>query len=128
MARLQNAHNDDIDAVKVRPAHLRELLDLLDAGTISSKLAKDVFEKMYASGDSPAGIVEAAGLTQISGEDELAAVIDGVVAAHAQAVEDYRGGKQESLKFLVGQVMRATKGRANPELANELLLRHLDGG
>ncbi|MSQ61198.1 MAG: Asp-tRNA(Asn)/Glu-tRNA(Gln) amidotransferase subunit GatB [Dehalococcoidia bacterium] len=127
LARLQNAHGDEIEAVKVRPQHIRELVAVIEGGAISGTQAKDVFQKMYDTGEAPGAIVEAAGLSQISGTDELAAIVAQILAAHPQPVADYRAGKQEAIKFLVGQVMRATKGRANPESAGALLRDTLGG-
>ena len=121
LAHLQNAHSDEIESIKVRPQHIRELIAIIEGGAISGAMAKDVFETMYRTGEAPKAIVEAAGLSQISGTDELAAIIAGIVAANPRPVADYRAGKQEAIKFLVGQIMRATKGRANPELATTLL-------
>ena len=127
MARLMHESGDGIETVKITPAQVAELVRMIDAGTISNKLAKGVFESMYASGDDPKAIVEASGETQISDSDELSGVVREVVEAQPQAVEDYRAGKQEALKFLMGQVMKATRGRANPSLVTEILKSILDG-
>jgi aspartyl-tRNA(Asn)/glutamyl-tRNA(Gln) amidotransferase subunit B len=86
-----------------------------------------VSEGMFQTGKSAHQIVEEAELTQISASDQLAAVVEKVLAANAKAVRDYQSGKQEALRFLVGQVMRETRGRANPDLANEILRQKLAG-
>jgi aspartyl-tRNA(Asn)/glutamyl-tRNA(Gln) amidotransferase subunit B len=127
-AGLLNAHKLEIDQSKVTPQALAELIDLLDSATISSKIAKTVFEEMFQSGRSPKEIVQERGLVQITAADEIEAAVDAALAANPNAAADYRAGKQEALKFLVGQVMRETKGRANPALVNELLLHKLKQG
>ena len=80
---------------------------------------------MFETGRRPKEIVEAAGLVQITASDEIAAAVERVLAGHAKAAEDYRGGKEEALKFLIGQVMRETRGRANPAIVNQLLKEKL---
>ena len=121
LARLMNHAGESMQAVKIRPEHLAELVSLIEAGTISNKLAKSTIESMYETGKPPRQIVEESGQTQISGAEALRAVVAKVLAEQPQAVADYRAGKEESLKYLVGQVMRATRGRANPQEAT----RHL---
>jgi aspartyl-tRNA(Asn)/glutamyl-tRNA(Gln) amidotransferase subunit B len=128
-ARLLNAAGLEVSDALVRPEHLAEMLDMVDSGLISGKIAKTVFEEMFRSGKPPRQIVDEASLTQISASDELAAVVERVVAENAQAVRDYQSGKGEALGFLVGQVMRETGGRANPGLVNQLLRQKLvEGG
>ena len=126
LARLMHERGDALDTIRAQPLHLAELVQLIDDGTISNKIAKSVFETMYETGDAPKTIVETSGQTQISGDDALTPVIAEVIAEHASAVDDYRAGKDEALKFLVGMVMKATKGRANPQDANRLLLDALE--
>ncbi|MEE9276953.1 MAG: Asp-tRNA(Asn)/Glu-tRNA(Gln) amidotransferase subunit GatB [Dehalococcoidia bacterium] len=128
MARLMNDAGHALEEVKIEPAQIGALVRLIDDGTISTKLAKGVFETMYASGKDPQSIVAESGQTQISDESELRSVVTGVVSEQGAAVEDYRAGKEEALKFLVGQVMKATRGRANPQLANRILREILDAG
>jgi aspartyl-tRNA(Asn)/glutamyl-tRNA(Gln) amidotransferase subunit B len=125
LAHLLREHNQDLDAVKIRPEQIAELVVLQEEGTISSKIAKTVFEEMFQSGRSPRAIVEASGLTQISGTDELTATVTKVIAANPKAVADYRNGKQEAVRYLMGQVMRETRGRANPESVQAILLDKL---
>ena len=123
LSRLLNAAYVELDSpeIKVTPQHLAELLDLLEKKSITGTVAKDVFEESFQTGSSPAQIVQEQGLTQISQADEMAPIIEEVIAGNAQAVKDYLGGKETAVKFLVGQVMKATKGRANPDMVQELL-------
>ena len=104
---------------------LGALLRLIDDGTLSGKLAKEVFAKMFADGRGAAEIVEAEGLRQISDSGELGKIIDEILAANAKQVEIYRGGKTGVLGFFVGQVMKATRGQADPKAVNELLRKAL---
>jgi aspartyl-tRNA(Asn)/glutamyl-tRNA(Gln) amidotransferase subunit B len=107
----------------VEPERLGQLLDLLAAGTVSATAAKDVLAEMFTSEASPATIVERKGLAQISDTGELEAVVERVVAANPDLAEKFRGGKRGVLGALVGQVMRETRGRANPKLVSDLLER-----
>ena len=126
LVRIQNERGESLDDLKPTPAHFGQLIALIDAGTISSKLAKDVFESMYESGKDPTSIVAESGQTQISDADELKTIVKQVIGEQPAAVQDYRDGKDTAIKFLVGQVMRATRGRANPKTATELLQSTLD--
>jgi aspartyl-tRNA(Asn)/glutamyl-tRNA(Gln) amidotransferase subunit B len=114
--------------VSLRPEALAGLITLVDKGTISNALAKDVFAKMYDSGRSAADIVEAEGLAQNNDEDALVAIIRDVIARNADAAAQFRAGQQKTFGFLVGQVMKGSGGKANPKLANELLRRELQQG
>jgi len=125
LSRLLNAQNLDITQCPVGPAGLASLLKLIDGGTISGKIAKTVFEEMFATGKDAETIVKEKGLVQISDEGAIAAIVDEVIAANQKTVEDYRAGKDRALGFLVGQVMKATRGKANPELVNKLLKEKL---
>ena len=111
----------------VRPSGLAELVRLIDTGTISGKIAKDVFERMWASGEDPRAIVEREGLTQVSDQGAIQAAIDEVIAGNPGQVATYRKGKTSTLGWFVGQVMRKTGGKANPQLVNELLKKALAG-
>jgi Asp-tRNA(Asn)/Glu-tRNA(Gln) amidotransferase B subunit len=125
---LRELPADDDQAVAacpIPPANLVGLLALMDNGTISGKIAKDVFEKMYRSGDTAQAIVSREGLTQVADEGALGAAVDQVLAEHAKVVEDYRAGKKAALGFLVGQVMKSTQGKANPATVNRLLVEKL---
>jgi aspartyl-tRNA(Asn)/glutamyl-tRNA(Gln) amidotransferase subunit B len=128
---LRELPGDDdraVAACPIPPGNLRGLIDLIDDGTISGKIAKDVFEKMYRSGEDAASIVRREGLTQVADTGELAAVVDRVLAEHGKVVEDWRKGKKQALGFLVGQVMKATQGKASPAVVNALLAEKLPEG
>lgn len=116
-----NAEDKEIEDTPLTPDHLVEMFTLMDKGTISGKIAKTVFKEMFETGKKPAKIVEEKGLVQISDEGELEKIIDKVIQENPQSVEDYRNGKEKALGFLVGQVMKHTKGKANPQLVNKLL-------
>ncbi|HEX7786966.1 MAG TPA: Asp-tRNA(Asn)/Glu-tRNA(Gln) amidotransferase subunit GatB [Methylomirabilota bacterium] len=125
---LREVPADDDRAVAdcpIPPDHLVGLLHLIDDGTISGKIAKDVFEKMLRSGEPAEAIVRREGLTQVADEGALGAAVDAVLAANPKVVEDYRAGKKAALGFLVGQVMKATQGKANPGVVNRLLTEKL---
>jgi aspartyl-tRNA(Asn)/glutamyl-tRNA(Gln) amidotransferase subunit B len=111
--------------VKFPPAGVRELVELLDAGKINSKTAQDVFAEMFATGAAPAAIVEAKGLGQVSDTAAIEAFCDQVIAAHPGPAADFRAGKAAALNFLKGQVMKLSRGKANPGLAGEILERKL---
>ncbi|UCC68433.1 MAG: Asp-tRNA(Asn)/Glu-tRNA(Gln) amidotransferase GatCAB subunit B, partial [Armatimonadota bacterium] len=113
---------------KLEPKGLAALIGLVEEGAINAPAAKQVFGKLLEAGGSPSEIVKELGLAQISDEGEIARVVDGVIGEHPDAVENFRKGKEQALKFLVGQVMRKTKGRANPQLVNELLRKRIGGG
>lgn len=123
--RLLNTNNMDVQEAKLTPSHLVEMLRLIEKGTISGKIAKTVFEEMFATGKRAGKIVEEKGLLQISDESQLAGIVDEVLAAHPEVVEDYRKGKKKALGFLVGQVMKTTRGKANPQMVNKLLLARI---
>jgi aspartyl-tRNA(Asn)/glutamyl-tRNA(Gln) amidotransferase subunit B len=115
-----------VPEVRLTPEALGGLIVLVDNGTISSSIAKDVFGKMFDSGRSAADIVQSEGLAQIGDESALLAAVRDVVAGNAPAVSQYRAGKGATFGFLVGQVMKATGGKANPKLASQLLKRELE--
>ena len=121
-----NAEGRELEDTPVTPAHLAELLELVDAGTISGRTAKEILPEMLRTGRMPSELVEGGGLRQISDAGALTAVIDAVLAAHPGTAAEYRGGKRAVLTFLIGQVMKQTRGRANPEVANRLLRERLD--
>jgi aspartyl-tRNA(Asn)/glutamyl-tRNA(Gln) amidotransferase subunit B len=124
--RLLNAGNIDIESSKVTPEHLVELLDLVDNGTLNGPAAKTVFEEMFNNGNRAGDIVAAKGLAQISDTREIESIVDRVIADNPQPVADFKQGKAQAQTFLVGQVMKATKGRANPALVNKLLKERLE--
>jgi aspartyl-tRNA(Asn)/glutamyl-tRNA(Gln) amidotransferase subunit B len=122
-----NVDLKDLSESPVTPQMLADMILLVEKGTISGKIAKAVMEEMYRTGKSPGTIVEEKGLLQISSSAELEKIVDSVMSEHTDAVAQYRSGKQGSIGFLVGQVMKATQGRANPQAVNELLRKRLAG-
>jgi aspartyl-tRNA(Asn)/glutamyl-tRNA(Gln) amidotransferase subunit B len=118
---LLKAEGKEIGASPVSAANLGELVKLIGAGTVSGKMAKEIFAKMFESGDPPATIVEREGLKQISDTGALEKIIEDVIAANPKQVEQYRAGKTAVINFLVGQVMKSTKGQANVGVVTELL-------
>jgi aspartyl-tRNA(Asn)/glutamyl-tRNA(Gln) amidotransferase subunit B len=125
LSRVMNERGIDVSQAPVTPQELAGLIRLIDKGTISSAIAKDVFAKMLDSGRAAEEIVQAEGLAQIGDESAIVSAIRDVLSQNADAAAQYRAGKQQTFGFLVGQVMKATKGKANPKLANELLKREL---
>jgi len=124
--RVQKESGDEEPVAALpSPEHLAELLQLIDKGTISQSAAKQVFEEMYRTGQAPTDVVQALGLTQVSDADELIRIVDEVIAANPKPVEDYRSGKVSAAGRLVGEVMKATRGRANPAVVNELVRTRL---
>jgi len=124
--RIMNVHNIDIDAFRKRvgPETLPPLI-VSARSTINIGMAKSVFEEMYNTGKDSEVIIKERGLSQISDTQELENIVAEVINSNMQPVADYRSGKETALKFLVGQVMKATRGRANPQLVNEVLKRKL---
>jgi len=117
----------EIDQCPITPQHLAEMLSIIKEGTISGKIAKDVFEEMYRSGERPGKIVRDKGWTQILDTGEIERAIKRAMEANPKLVEDYRKGKEKLFGFFVGEVMKETKGKANPKLLNELLGKKLKG-
>ena len=115
----------DPAAWAMKPEALAELVRLVDGGTISAKIANDIFGDIFEQGVMPEAYVKEKGLVQISDTSALEAAVDEVIAANPAEVEAYRGGKTKLISFFVGQIMRATKGKANPALVNELLAKKL---
>ncbi len=126
LTKLLNEHSKEIDETPVTPKHLADLLHLIDQGTISGKIGKAILAEVFTTGRSPEEIVEEKGLRQVSDAGELEAIVQEVLSRHPGEVEKYRAGKTKVMGFFVGQVMRETKGKANPKLVNELLLKKLN--
>ena len=124
MGRL-NAENKSIQDSPVSPAQVAQLVALVEKGTISGKMAKEVFSKTYQTGKDPQLIVKEEGLVQLSDESELGTIIDKILEENPKEVEKYLSGKTKVMGFFVGQVMKATKGKANPQLVNKLLAQKL---
>ncbi|MCZ2074699.1 MAG: Asp-tRNA(Asn)/Glu-tRNA(Gln) amidotransferase subunit GatB [Bryobacterales bacterium] len=115
----------EISESPVSAANLAELVDLIASGEISGRLAKEIFQKMFATGESARAIIDREGLRQVSDTGVLDRMVDEVIANHPKQVDQYKGGKTTVLGFLIGQVMKASKGQANPGAVNELLRKKL---
>jgi len=114
-----------ISEIDFTPTQLAEILQLIDQGTISGKIAKTVLQEVLSTGRQVKDVIKEKGLTQISDQKELAQIVQEVINNNPKPIEEFRKGKETAIIFLMGQVMKATKGRANPELAKKLLLKHL---
>jgi aspartyl-tRNA(Asn)/glutamyl-tRNA(Gln) amidotransferase subunit B len=125
LARLLNAGNLDIRDAKVSPAELGALIRLIQDGTISGTIAKGVFEEMFATGKGARSIVDEKGLVQVSDSSAIEGIVDEIIAANPGEAARYRAGEEKLLGFFVGQVMRASKGKANPGLANDVVKKRL---
>ncbi|MGP0566433.1 MULTISPECIES: Asp-tRNA(Asn)/Glu-tRNA(Gln) amidotransferase subunit GatB [unclassified Nitrospina] len=125
LLRLLNQDDRDIGDCPVTPGQLADMLKLIDAGTISGKIAKAVFEEMYQTGKEPAAIIEEKGLTQISDEGELGRIVDDIIAASPDQVQQFKEGRDKVLGYFIGQAMKASKGQANPGLLNKLFKEKL---
>lgn len=124
---LRELKGDDIDACPVKPGPLAALLKMVDDNTISGKIAKTVFGEMLATGKEPAVIVKEKNLVQVSDQGELLVIVRKIIADNPEQADDFRNGKSKILGFFVGQLMKQTKGKANPQLANELFTKELLG-
>ena len=126
LSKNLNAENLTIENSPVDAKRLGEMILLIEKGTISGKIAKSVFVEMWKSPDSPEKIVKDKGLVQITDTGAIEKIVDEVIEKNPKAVEEYRGGKKKAVGALVGQVMKLTKGKANPQMVNELLAKKLD--
>ena len=122
-----NRTDTDLSASSVSADMLGNLVDLIADGTLSNRLAKEVFEIMFDSGDDPEKIVEEKGMKQVTDTGAIEAAVDDAIAAGAAQVEQYTGGNEKVLGWFVGQVMKSTQGKANPQVVNEILRKKLDG-
>jgi aspartyl-tRNA(Asn)/glutamyl-tRNA(Gln) amidotransferase subunit B len=123
--KFLNEEKRDIRDCPVKPSSLAEMIKLIEEGTISGKIAKDIIEEMYKSSKSPKTIIAEKGIVQITDEEELSKTISEIIKANPQQLKDYRGGKEKLFGFFVGQVMKATQGKANPQIVNDLLKKML---
>jgi aspartyl-tRNA(Asn)/glutamyl-tRNA(Gln) amidotransferase subunit B len=123
--RFLNEDKRSIGECPIKPESLADMIRLIEEGAISGKMAKEVVEDMYKTGKSPQDIIKEKGLVQITDEGELVKTITSIIEANQAQVAEYRGGKEKVFGFFVGQVMKATKGKANPQLVNELLKKML---
>lgn len=121
-----NKNNLEIDEIPMKPEHLARMVRMIGDGTISGKIAKTVFAEMLVSGKDPESIVKEKGLIQISDEGAIRPLIEKVISLNPQSVADYKAGKERAIGFLVGQVMKETKGKANPQLVNQLLVEMMN--
>ena len=121
LAKNLNAEGKTIEQSPVEASRLAQMLKLIEKGTISSKIAKKVFAEMWTSSDAPEKIVEDKGLVQITDTKAIEAIVDAVIAANPKPVADYKSGNKKAVGALVGQVMKQSKGKANPQLVNQLL-------
>ena len=126
MTRLMNLESRAIYDLKVSPAHVAELIELVDGGAISTTMAKTVLEEAFANGQLPSKIVDEKGYTQISDSTAVKTAVSEAIEANPKAVADYLGGKDTATKFLVGQVMKITRGQAKPDLVSQLVQEELD--
>ena len=122
---MLKAAGKEIGESPIGAAQLGQLVALINKGELSGKLAKEILPKMFQTGDAPAAIMEREGLKQISDSGALEKIADEVIAANPKQVEQYKGGKIAVLGFLVGQLMKASRGQANPASANEILKKKL---
>jgi aspartyl-tRNA(Asn)/glutamyl-tRNA(Gln) amidotransferase subunit B len=126
ISRRLNAEGREIGAAPVGPALLARLIARIADGTVSNNAAKQVFEALWSGEASDVdAVIEAKGLKQVSDTGAIEAILDEVLAANPKSVEEYRAGKDKAFNALVGQAMKATKGKANPALVNELLKKKL---
>ncbi|UOY91615.1 Asp-tRNA(Asn)/Glu-tRNA(Gln) amidotransferase subunit GatB [Ectobacillus sp. JY-23] len=121
-----NKQQKELKDIALTPASLANLITLIEKGTISSKIAKQVFAELVEKGGDPEAIIKSKGLVQISDEGTLRAMITEVLDKNPQSIEDYKNGKEKAIGFLVGQIMKLTKGQANPPLVNKLLLEEIN--
>ena len=120
-SRLLNADHKEIQESSIKPTHLQQLLHLVETGGLSGKMAKQTFDAMYHAPDPAPALAEAKGSSQISGDAELAGLVDQVIAENAKSVADFKAGKEQAVKFLIGQAMKLSRGRANPQRLDALL-------
>jgi len=124
--RLVNDEKMDIKNCSVSPASLGEMITLIEDGTISGKMAKELFEEMYRTGKTPKAIIAEKGISQINDEESLAQIIDAVIQGNPTQLEQYRSGKDKLFGYFIGQVMKMTQGKANPQVLNDLMRKKLD--
>ena len=124
--RLMKEENTGIESAKVHPTQLLSLVRMIDSGRLSSNQAKEVLEKMFGTGGDPESIAAEVGIVQVSDAAEVEVVVDEVLASNPEPIQDYLDGKKQALGFLMGEVMKATKGQANPKVASQLVREKLE--
>jgi aspartyl-tRNA(Asn)/glutamyl-tRNA(Gln) amidotransferase subunit B len=122
-----NERNKTISEIGVSAASLAQLLKMIEDQAISGKIAKDVLIEMIETKNTPKDIVSSKGLSQISDKGAIEQAVEDVLARNEKSAADYRNGKKTAMTFLIGQVMKETKGKANPALVNEILKKKLEG-
>jgi len=127
LGRMNSAGIKNIRDTKIKPAGLGRMIQLITKNVISGKIAKTVFDEMFATGNDPEKVISEKGLTQITDTKEIEAIIDRVIAANQQIVQEIKGGKEKGLGFLVGQAMKESKGKASPQMVNEILRKKITG-
>jgi aspartyl-tRNA(Asn)/glutamyl-tRNA(Gln) amidotransferase subunit B len=125
LMRLLNAEGKEIEDCPIKPDRLAGMIKMIGDGVISTKIAKTVFEEMYKSGKDAESVVMEQGLVQVSDTGAIETIIDEVIKANAAQASEYKAGKEKLFGFFVGQVMKASKGKANPDLVNQLLKKKL---
>jgi len=125
LLKLINENHVTIRDCRVTPEGLAELISLITEGTISGKIAKDILQEVFKTGHLPRQIVEKQGLVQITDAGALETIVADIIARYPEQVSQYRAGKEKVFGFFVGQVMKETQGKANPQLVNKLLREHL---
>jgi aspartyl-tRNA(Asn)/glutamyl-tRNA(Gln) amidotransferase subunit B len=123
--KLKDLGAEDMTTVRISPEALAALVAIVDKGVVSSTVAKDVFEKMWTTGRDAQAIIDAEGLSQIGDESALASLVGDVLGRHPDVAAQFRAGKTATLGFLVGQVMKASGGKANPKVVSDLVRRAL---
>ena len=126
VSRLMNEQNKSINDLNLDPKQIAEIIALIEGNKISSSAGKQVFDEMMKTGKKPAEIVKEKGLEQVSDTSALQTIVDGVVANNQKSITDYKNGKTNALGFLVGQCMKASKGKGNPALMKEMLSKYLE--
>ena len=120
-----NENKLEVSESPVKPEALADMINLIDNGTISGKIAKEVFEAMWKSGKHPQDIIEKKGLKQMADAGELEKVVDDVLTANPKQIKQYKAGKEQLFGYFVGQTMKATEGKANPQIVNDILKKKL---
>ena len=125
ISRILNEKEMEPNQIPFEAKHLANLVNLIDKGTISSKIAKDVLEEMFENPREPEEIIKEKGWVQISDEGEIKKIVQEILEANPQSIADYKAGKDRALGFLVGQAMKATKGKANPQMLNKMFIEEM---
>jgi aspartyl-tRNA(Asn)/glutamyl-tRNA(Gln) amidotransferase subunit B len=121
ISRMMNEKNIAVEDLKFGPTDLSELIGLINSGTISNNIGKKVVEDMFKTGKNPKQIVEESGLVQNNDESEILEVVKRIIIDNPKSVEDFKNGKKRAVGFIVGLVMKETKGKANPQIVNKLV-------